>query len=127
MPPLPTSSSSSYLSAIISFTATGEAFPVAPRLSRQSCVQSLFPDRERLLQLLIGEDQRAEHADAVRVDPRLQKQEATIGRLGDDRARELWSGPLRLPVLDELQREHGAETPHIADCREALLPGEHAR
>src|SRR4051812_29885983 len=123
LPPRPTSFSTSYRFPISS--PTGEAFPVVARLSAESCFQSLFPGRKRLVELRVRERQRRENADAVRVDPGLQQEQAPVRGLGHDGCRELRGGPLGRAVLDELDREHRAEPAHVADRREALLPGEH--
>src|SRR3972149_6164878 len=52
--------------------------------------QGLFPDRQRLVQLAVGDHERAENPDAVRVKPRLQQQQAALCRLLDHGARNLW-------------------------------------
>ena len=51
----------------------------------QRSFQRLLPHAERLVELGVGERQRREHADAVRVDARLQQQQAVAARLLDDR------------------------------------------
>ena len=80
---------------------------------------------ERLVQLRIGDHERAEDADAVRVDAGLQQQQAApCGLLGHPRG-ELGRGLLRRGILDELDREHRAEPADVADLRMALLPRRH--
>ena len=49
-----------------------------------------------------------------------------LKRTVDHGVHELRSGPLRVSVEDELERDHRAEAAHVADGREALLPGAHA-
>src|SRR5919202_2120932 len=125
MPPDPTSSSSSYRPSTTSPT-TGEGPSRTCRYLRAgSGLEGLFPDRERLVELGVGEHERAEDADAVGVDPGLQEQEPALGRSLDDLRREICRRRLRLPVGDELEREHRAEAADVADRGEALLPAEH--
>ena len=63
---------------------------------------------------------------AVPVDTGLQQQQPALHRGVDHGLGELGRGLLRRAVGDELDREHRAEAAHLADRREALLPGEHA-
>jgi hypothetical protein len=48
--------------------APGEREPVLVRLA-QDRAERVFPDGDRLVQLTLGDDERDEHSDAVRVDP----------------------------------------------------------
>src|SRR4029453_14059297 len=41
-------------------------------------VERLFPDRQRLVELCIGEDERRQHADAVRVDACFEEEEPAL-------------------------------------------------
>src|SRR6266516_7520695 len=118
MPPVPTSSSSSYRSAINSPTTAGLC-PWRLQL-RQRSVQRLLPDAESLVQLGVRDDERRENADAVRIDPALQQQQPALGGRLDERAGRLGGRLLRLAVLDELDRKHRAEPAHVADRRPAL-------
>src|SRR6266540_506360 len=122
MPPLPTSPSSSYRPAISSPVVIPDAFPVALRLSAGSRFQSLFPDRKRLLELLVGQGEGGKDADAVRVNAGFEQKQSALCGLRHDRGCEHRRGPLGLAVLDQLDREHRAEPAHVADRRETLLP-----
>src|SRR5438105_4576167 len=104
MPPVPTSSSSSYRSAINSPTTAGLC-PCRLQL-RQRSVQRLLPGAESLVQLRVREDERRENADAVRVDPALEQEQSALGGRHDECAGELGGRLLRLAVLYELDREH---------------------
>ena len=90
-------------------------------------LERVFPDGERLVELGVGEHERAEDADRVAVHAGLQQQQPSLHRRVDHGLGELGRGLLRRAVGDELDREHGAEAAHVADGREALLPGEHPR
>src|SRR5918912_145516 len=92
------------------------------RTLRQGSLERLLPDLERLVELRVADDERAQHADAVRVDPGLEEQEPPRGRGLHDRRRELRRRLLRLAVGDELDREHRDEAADVADRREAVLP-----
>src|SRR4029453_1009901 len=99
MPPVPTSSSSSYRSAINSPTTAVNCARSSPGLS-QGRLERLLPDAESLVQLRVPDDERHEHADAVRVEAGLQKQQPALrGRL-DDPAGEVGGRLLRLAVGD---------------------------
>src|ERR671922_125888 len=95
------------------------------RTLRQSGLERLLPDLERLVELRVADDERAEHADAVRVDPGLEEQQAARGCGLGDRRRELGRRLHRLAVGDELDREHRAEPADVADRRKAVLPAHH--
>src|SRR5580765_1499488 len=103
MPPVPTSSASSYRSAISSPTTTLNCARPGEALSHGS-VERLLPDAESLVQLGVRDHERDEHADAVRVDPGLEQQEAALGCRLDDLGREIGCRVLRLTVVDELDR-----------------------
>src|SRR5688500_17914364 len=129
MPPVPTTLVSSYRLAITwSRTATALWFPheAKPELP-QGFGERVFPHAERLVQLGVGDDERAKDADRVPVHARLQEQEAAVAGGVDHGLRELGRGRLRRAVLDELDRDHGAEPAHVADRRESLLPRQHPR
>src|ERR1051325_2848975 len=143
MPPLPTSSSSSYRSPIRS-PSMGARDRGGTRLDdwrgctpleraglgfrlRENCFERLVPGAERLLQLGIGDDERAEDAGAVRVDPRLQHQQSSLGGPLGYRGGEVGRRLLRLGVRDVLDGEHRAEPADLADLRVPLLPAEHPR
>src|SRR5438094_7218909 len=121
MPPEPTSSSTSYRPPINSPT-TGEKPSRSSRSLRQDLLDRLFPHGERFLELGVGEDERSEHPDAVRVDPGLEEQEAAGQCSLGDRRRELGRRVLRLAVVDELDREHHPEAADVADRVESLVP-----
>src|SRR5205085_11780018 len=53
-----------------------EIFPGTSLLKRR--LERLLPDVERLVELRVREHERAEHPDAVRVDPRLEEQEPAL-------------------------------------------------
>src|ERR687893_1859080 len=98
MPPLPTSSSSSYRSAINSPAAIRRNYrrgDVEPELPEDR-LQRLLPRSESLVELAVADHERYEHADAVRVDPRAQQQQPVRRRRVDDSGRELRIGLLRL-------------------------------
>src|SRR3989440_11582492 len=126
MPPEPTSSSSSYRPPMTSPT-TGEESSQSSSCLRQDLLERLFPHAERFLELGVGEDERSEHANAVRVDPGLEEQEPPARRRLGNRGRELGRRVLRLAVVDELDREHHPEPAHVADRVESLLPAQHPR
>src|SRR4029450_5280325 len=105
MPPVPTSSSSSYRSAINSPTTAVNCARSSPGLS-QGRLERLLPDAESLVELRVADDERHEGADAVRVDAGLQEQEAGGRSRLDDPAGEFGSRLLRPAVGDELDREH---------------------
>src|SRR5919107_431846 len=121
MPPRPISSRSSYRPAIRS-----PADMRAQATSRASLAENGFervvPDRERLVELRVREGQWCQHPDAVRVDPRLQQEQAALRRGFGDRGGEVGGRRPRGAVLHELDREHRSETTDVADLREALLP-----
>src|SRR5438067_10536089 len=124
MPPEPTSSSTSYRPPINSPT-TGEKPSRSSRSLRQDLLDRLFPHGERFLELGVGENERSEDPDAVRVDPRLEEQEAARQcRLGD-RRRKLGRRVLGLAVVDELDREHHPEPANVADRGASILPLQH--
>src|SRR6266540_6614581 len=107
------------------------AKPIFPMREELGAVErrrkSFFPDIQRLVDLGLAEDERREHADAVRVDPRLEQQQALAGGPLGDRARELRCRLFALPVADELDREHHPEPADVTDRVEPLLPGLHSR
>src|SRR5215471_16331565 len=92
---------------------------------RESRLERLVPGVESLVQLRIGDHERAEHPDAVRMDAGLQEQHATPSRLLRDTRCELRSGLFRAAVLDELECEHRTEPTDVPDLRVALLPCSH--
>src|SRR5688572_19593207 len=122
MPPVPTTFLSSYRSEISWPTTTTVPFPRAPKTEpggpflavAKGVFECVFPDVERLVELGVGDHERAEHADAVRVDAGAEEQEAAGGGRVDHCLRELGRRLLRLAVADELDREHGAEAAHVA-------------
>src|SRR5438445_117498 len=77
MPPVPTTSSSSYLSAMTS--PTTPAFWLLALGERR--FERRFPGGERLVHLGVTQYERREDADAVRIDARLQQQQAGRDRL----------------------------------------------
>src|SRR5437763_16288504 len=87
IPPVPTSSSSSYRPAISPPPVAG-AVPPSGALRPQRCVQCVLPHRERFPELLVGAHERRQDAAAVRVDAGLAKQQPAARRLADDRRRE---------------------------------------
>src|SRR4051812_45710142 len=123
MPPVPTSSSSSYRSERTFPTMRGGGYPRAVGLQRG--FQGGLPGAERFVELRVRDHERHEHADAVPVHPGLQEEETTLDRVGDDPRSKLGR---RLAVLvRELDREHRAEPPHVGDLREPPTPALHAR
>src|SRR5712691_339521 len=122
MPPVPTSSSSSYRSATVSPT-TAESYPPGTALSGRTerCLESVFPGPERLVQLRVGDHERHEDADAVRVDPRFEEQQAALGGGFDDPGGELGGRLLRAAVPNQLDRQHRAEAADVADRLPASL------
>src|SRR4029450_1179065 len=89
--------------------------------------ERLFPGVQTVVQLCVRDRARAEHADAVPGDTRLQQQKATLQRLTDDRLDELGGGLLRDRIADELDGQHGAEPTHVADPPPPRLPTQHTR
>src|ERR1051325_470498 len=100
MPPVPTSSSSSYRSAISSPTTAVNCARRSRELS-QGRLERLLPDAESLVELRLPEDERHEDTDAVRVDAGLQEQQPALRSRLDDPAGEVGSRLLRLAVGDE--------------------------
>src|SRR5438094_5491862 len=98
----------------------------ARRHRAEGSLERLLPDRKRLVELRVADDERAEDADAVRVDAGLEQEQAAFRRGLDDGGRELAVRLLGRSVAYELEREHRAEAAYVADGREALLPGEQA-
>src|SRR5204862_2369819 len=86
-----------------------------------------FPGVQSLVELGVGDHERAEHAHAVPVDARLEEEQTALERRLGDAQRELRRRLLRPGIADELEREHRTETPDVADLRKALLPGAHPR
>src|SRR5438309_926483 len=84
---VPISSSSSYRPAMSSPTTRG-SYPVADRLRGERVLERLLPGAQGLVQLRVRDDQRNEHADAVRVDTGLEQQQSAPRRILDDRRRE---------------------------------------
>src|SRR6187401_1037411 len=125
MPPVPTSSSSSYRSAMSSPTTAVNCARSSRGLS-QGRLERLLPDAESLVELRIADDERHEDPDAVRVDAGLQEQQAALRSRLDDPARELGCRLLRLTVGDELDGQHRAESTYVADRVPTFLPREHA-
>src|SRR5215471_14907268 len=111
MPPVPTTSSSSYLSAIVSPTTT----QLWREFLADCCFKRGFPSGEGLVHLRVGENEGREDADAVRVEPRLQQQEPVPRSLLRDRSGKVGRRLLRLRVLHELNREHHPEAAHVSD------------
>src|SRR6266542_6854236 len=107
-------------------TTAREVSPSRPLLRAENRLERRFPDLERLVELGVADHERAEHPDAVAVHARLQQQQSALERRLGDLTRELRSRLPRGGIADELDREHRAEAPHVADLREPLLPGAHA-
>src|SRR5947209_19675029 len=117
MPPVPTTSSSSYLSAITSPTTA----QLWRRFLAECGFERRFPRGERLVHLRVAQHEGREDADAIRVDAGLEKEQALRrGRLGD-RRREIGRRFLRLRILDQLDREHHPEPAYIPDLAIAPL------
>ncbi len=81
---------------------------------------------QTVVELGVRRRERAEHPDAVPVDPGLEQQQPSLQRLGDDSFDELRSGLLRGRLANELDREHRAHAADVSDLRPARLPLEHA-
>src|SRR4029077_5204839 len=94
--------------------------------SAERRLERLFPDGQGFVELGVGEDEWCEHPDAVGVDAGLEQQEATLCGCFDYRGRDVGVGLLGRRILDQLDRQHGAEAADVADPRPALLPGLHA-
>src|SRR3954468_22220285 len=125
MPPEPTSSSSSYRPAISSPTTSVSVATGALSLRIEGGVQGVFPDRQSFVELGVGEDERRQYADAVRVDPGLEQQESALGGVFDDRRRCFGVRLLARRLLHELDRQHRAQAAGAPDLRPALTPGLH--
>src|SRR5207249_622710 len=127
VPVAPTASGSANASTEMRYPATARVsarWPTNVNLCLgQGRAERVFPDAERLVELALRDDERDEHADAVRVDPRLQQKQPSCRGGVDDRRRELRSRVLGAAVVDELDREHRTEPADVADCIPALLPG----
>src|SRR5688572_31543863 len=106
MPPVPTTCLSSYRSAISWPTVTTVAFPCAsktePELRPERGAERLFPHGQRLVELGVGDHERTEDADAVRVHTRFQEQQPALGRGVDHGLGELGRRLFRRAVADEL-------------------------
>src|SRR6476620_10937496 len=134
MPPVPTSSSSSYRSATTSSTIRGFSLrrrsyaplPLPAGLV-EDALERLRPVPERLVQLRIPDRQRHEDPDDVRVRAGAEQQQAVAKGLSADCRDQLRRRILRLAVVDELDREHRAEPTDVADLLVALLPAQHPR
>src|SRR3954447_7723107 len=121
MPPVPTSSSSSYRPERTSPTMRGGGYP--PRNGLEHRLQRGLPHVQRLVELDVRDDERYEDADAVAVHARLQQQEPALQRLHHDLRRQ---GGRRLLAVDELECEHRAEPPDVRDLGPARPPALHA-
>src|SRR6187399_1741852 len=92
---------------------------------RESGLEGFFPDTERLIELGVSEDERCQYTDAVRVDAGLEQQQPALGGRLDDRGRCVGVRLLASGLLDELDRQHRAESADVADPGPALPPRFH--
>src|SRR5436190_2582944 len=74
-----------------------------------SAAKCFVEDRKALLELLVGRRERRQQANDVAVQAAGQEDQAPLARGRRDGARRV------AVLLDELEREHRSEPPHLAD------------
>ena len=100
----------------MSLTSGAVSRPAAGSVAACACVaKRLLQELEPAVELLVRDHERDEDAYDVAVQAAGEEDEPALprrlrGGLGERRGR-----PLRLPILDELDRAHGAEAAHFAD------------
>src|SRR6266568_2097186 len=109
----------------MSSPTTDCSFPVKAELRADNGGERVFPDAESLVELRVGDHERRQHADAVAVGPGLDEEKPVPESLFDHGRHKVGRRLLRLRIPDELDREHRAQAPYVADYVPALLPGGH--